>query len=239
MGDALFILTGGEERGKALRAAADRLAEHAQELAELNARETGKPVEESLGGVMAGVGTLHQYAELGPVHRGHSLRGSVLAADYTVAEPRGVVVALTPWNDPVAVAAGLLGAAIGIVLGLIGANIVAAMSPLPAAIAPVWIVASIIMGGGVGIACPCRYRVATERTVLHRRGKGNPLGGKRRRCGRHLRFCPRAARNFGHAAQKPAWRSAARPPSCSRPFTRRPSTPPTSSATPCPAAPTR
>jgi acyl-CoA reductase-like NAD-dependent aldehyde dehydrogenase len=104
--------TAPEERGKALRAAADRLAEHAQELAELNARETGKPVEESLGGVMAGVGTLHQYAEIGPVHRGHSLRGSVLAADYTVAEPRGVVVALTPWNDPVAVAAGLLGAAV-------------------------------------------------------------------------------------------------------------------------------
>ncbi|MFW3385637.1 UNVERIFIED_CONTAM: aldehyde dehydrogenase family protein [Kocuria sp. CPCC 205274] len=104
--------TAPEERGQALRAAADRLAAHARELAELNARETGKPVEESLGGVMAGVGTLHQYAELGPVHRGHSLRGSVLAADYTVAEPRGVVVALTPWNDPVAVAAGLLGAAV-------------------------------------------------------------------------------------------------------------------------------
>ncbi|WP_298591043.1 aldehyde dehydrogenase [uncultured Kocuria sp.] len=104
--------TAPAERGEALRAAADRLAEHAQELAELNARETGKPVEESLGGVLAGVGTLHQYAELGPVHRGHSLRGSVLAADYTVAEPRGVVVALTPWNDPVAVAAGLLGAAV-------------------------------------------------------------------------------------------------------------------------------
>ncbi|HEX6694445.1 MAG TPA: ABC transporter permease [Longimicrobiales bacterium] len=45
----------------------------------------------------------------------------------------------------------LLGAAIGIVLGLIGANIVAAVSPLPAAIAPVWMAASIIMGGGVGI----------------------------------------------------------------------------------------
>lgn len=104
--------TAPEERGRILRAAADRLAEHAQELAELNARETGKPVDEALGGVQAGVGTLHQYAELGPVHRGHSLRGGVLAADWTVAEPRGVVVALTPWNDPVAVAAGLLGAAI-------------------------------------------------------------------------------------------------------------------------------
>ncbi|MGX5359671.1 aldehyde dehydrogenase family protein [Kocuria sp. KH4] len=104
--------TAPEQRGRALRAAADRLAEHARELAELNTRETGKPFEEALGGVEAGIGTLYQYAELGPVHRGRSLRGDVLASDYTVAEPRGVVVALTPWNDPVAVAAGLLGAAL-------------------------------------------------------------------------------------------------------------------------------
>ncbi len=33
-------------------------------------------------------------------------------ADYTVAEPRGVAVLLTPWNDPVAVACGLIGAAL-------------------------------------------------------------------------------------------------------------------------------
>lgn len=104
--------TSPEERGRILRAAADALAGHAGELAELNTRETGKLPEEALGGVHAGVGTLHQYAELGPVHRGHSLRGHVLAGDWTVAEPRGVVAALTPWNDPVAVAAGLLGAAI-------------------------------------------------------------------------------------------------------------------------------
>jgi betaine-aldehyde dehydrogenase len=104
--------TSPEDRGRALRSAADTLAEHAGELARLNTRETGKLPDEALGGVMAGVGTLHQYAQLGPVHRGHSLRGSALAADWTIAEPRGVVAAITPWNDPVAVAAGLLGAAI-------------------------------------------------------------------------------------------------------------------------------
>lgn len=104
--------TSPEDRGRALRAAADALAGHARELAELNTRETGKLPQEALGGVEAGVGTLHQYAELGPVHRGLSLRGSALATDYTMAEPRGVVAALTPWNDPVAVAAGLLGAAL-------------------------------------------------------------------------------------------------------------------------------
>ncbi|WP_421015729.1 aldehyde dehydrogenase family protein, partial [Glutamicibacter creatinolyticus] len=56
--------------------------------------------------------TLRQYAELGPVHRGHSLCGDQLATNYTVSEPRGVALLLTPWNDPVAVAAGLIGAAL-------------------------------------------------------------------------------------------------------------------------------
>ena len=99
-------------RGTALRAAAAALAGHAEELARLNTRETGKPYADALGGVQAGISTLEQYAELGPVHRGRSLRGGMLAADYTVIEPRGVAVLLTPWNDPVAVAAGLLGAAL-------------------------------------------------------------------------------------------------------------------------------
>ncbi|MBP3035617.1 aldehyde dehydrogenase family protein [Arthrobacter sp. zg-ZUI100] len=100
------------DRGKALRSAAAALAARAGEVAALNHRETGKPLPEALGGVAAGVATLEQYAELGPLHRGHSLRGAVLAADYTVIGPRGVAVLLTPWNDPVAVAAGLIGAAL-------------------------------------------------------------------------------------------------------------------------------
>lgn len=100
------------ERGSALRAAAKALEAAAQELAGLNAGETGRPVDEALAGIGAAVSTLEQYAELGPLHRGHSLRGNPLASDYTVAEPRGVAVLLTPWNDPVAVACGLIGAAL-------------------------------------------------------------------------------------------------------------------------------
>lgn len=107
-----WAATPSAERGKLLRAAAAALNEAAAELAEINARETGRPAEEALAGVAAGVSTLEQYAELGPVHRGHSLCGNVLAADYTVAEPRGVAVLLTPWNDPVAVSCGLIGAAL-------------------------------------------------------------------------------------------------------------------------------
>lgn len=107
-----WAATAPADRGAALRRAADALRGGARELAELNTRETGKPLGDSLGGIEAAISTLEQYAELGPVHRGLSLRGAVTATDYTVAEARGVAVLLTPWNDPVAVAAGLIGAAL-------------------------------------------------------------------------------------------------------------------------------
>ncbi|MFD5826491.1 aldehyde dehydrogenase family protein [Lentzea sp. NPDC060358] len=102
--------TPAADRGAALRAAAASLRSRASDLATVVETETGRPVASAREGVLAGVSTLEQYAELGPVHRGRSLLGS--AVDFTVPEPRGVVVALTPWNDPVAVACGLLGAAL-------------------------------------------------------------------------------------------------------------------------------
>jgi betaine-aldehyde dehydrogenase len=104
--------TAAGERAQRLHAAAAELRERAHELAKLNETETGRPFAEAMEGVLAGAGTLTQYAELGPVHRGRSLLGDWSAADLMVPEPRGVVVALTPWNDPVAVACGLLGAAL-------------------------------------------------------------------------------------------------------------------------------
>ncbi|MGK8525194.1 aldehyde dehydrogenase family protein [Nocardia asteroides] len=104
--------TPATERAAALRAAAALLRERADELAALNCAETGRPRSEGKEGVFAGAATLEQYAELGPVHRGKSLQGNTDATDLMVWEPRGVVVALTPWNDPVAVSCGLLGAAL-------------------------------------------------------------------------------------------------------------------------------
>jgi acyl-CoA reductase-like NAD-dependent aldehyde dehydrogenase len=104
--------TSPAERGELLHAAAAAVRLAADDLAMRNYRETGKPLEDAVGGVLAGVHTLRQYAELGPVHRGRSLLGNWSATDFVVPEPRGVVLALTPWNDPVAVACGLLGAAL-------------------------------------------------------------------------------------------------------------------------------
>jgi acyl-CoA reductase-like NAD-dependent aldehyde dehydrogenase len=104
--------TPAADRAAALSAAAGAVRAAADELAGLNERETGKLIDDARGGVEAGAGTLVQYAELGPLHRGRSLHGGWSATDLMIPEPRGVVAVLTPWNDPVAVAAGLLGAAL-------------------------------------------------------------------------------------------------------------------------------
>ncbi|GAB3734103.1 aldehyde dehydrogenase family protein [Amycolatopsis oliviviridis] len=107
-----WAATPAAERGAAIKDAARGLRERVGELAALLEGETGKLRAEAEESVLAGVGTLEQYAELGPVHRGRSLLGNPGATDLMVPEPRGVVVALTPWNDPIAVACGLLGAAL-------------------------------------------------------------------------------------------------------------------------------
>ncbi|WP_436535614.1 aldehyde dehydrogenase family protein [Actinoplanes sp. HUAS TT8] len=99
-------------RGAALHAAANAVEAAAGELAELIHAEMGKPVGDARDSVLAGVGTLRQYAELGPVHRGRTLAGDDEAIDLMAYGPRGVVAVITPWNDPVAVACGLLGAAL-------------------------------------------------------------------------------------------------------------------------------
>lgn len=104
--------TPAAERAGLVRDAAGALRGVAEELARLNETETGRPHDDGLGGVLAAAGTLEQYAELGPVHRGRSLQGSWSATDLMIPEPRGVAAVVTPWNDPVAVAAGLLGAAL-------------------------------------------------------------------------------------------------------------------------------
>src|SRR3954447_2757437 len=98
------------ERAAPPKPAAGRAAEHAGALAELVSRENGRPVDESRGGVDAGIGAIEQYAELGPLHRGRSLNGAWGATDLMIHEPRGVAALLVPWNDPIAIAGGQLGA---------------------------------------------------------------------------------------------------------------------------------
>jgi len=104
--------TPAADRGAALRAAAAAVEAAAGDLAETMSAEMGKPVADARDSITAGVGTLRQYAELGPVHRGRMLAGADEAVDLMAYQPRGVVAVITPWNDPVAISCGLLGAAL-------------------------------------------------------------------------------------------------------------------------------
>jgi succinate-semialdehyde dehydrogenase/glutarate-semialdehyde dehydrogenase len=104
--------TSPADRAARVHAAAQRLRECADELTALTTSEMGRPTELARGGVDAGVSTMEQYAELGPLHRGRSLQGGWDAVDLMVPQARGVVAVCTPWNDPVAVPAGLLAAAL-------------------------------------------------------------------------------------------------------------------------------
>lgn len=107
-----WAATSPADRAQALRRAADAVEVVAEELAQATTAEMGKPLADARGGVAAGIGTLRQYAELGPVRGGRTLLGGWHAVDAMVPQPRGVVAVITPWNDPVAVACGLLGAAL-------------------------------------------------------------------------------------------------------------------------------
>ncbi|MEU7572599.1 aldehyde dehydrogenase family protein [Micromonospora sp. NPDC049240] len=109
---AEWAATAPAERAAALHRAADAVEAAADELAEATTAEMGKPLDDARGGVAAGVGTLRQYAELAPLRGGRTLHGGHAAVDFMAPEPRGVVAAITPWNDPVAVSCGLLGAAL-------------------------------------------------------------------------------------------------------------------------------
>lgn len=100
------------DRAAQLKAGARALRERIDEIAELQSREGGKPLDDSRGGVEAGIGAIEQYAELGPLHRGVRLQGGWAAGDEMVHEPRGVVALLVPWNDPVAIALQGIGAAL-------------------------------------------------------------------------------------------------------------------------------
>src|SRR5690606_4819866 len=102
--------TAPAERAALVRQAAARLSACRAEVARLQTREGGKPVADSLGGGDAAISTMEQYAGLGPLHRGRSLQGGWSATDLMVPGPRGVAAVIVPWNDPVAVAGGLLAA---------------------------------------------------------------------------------------------------------------------------------
>ena len=95
---------GGVARGNLLYQAAAELERHVDELAELAAREMGKPIGEARGEALRAVGILRYYAG-----EGFRPTGDVIPASnphvlqYTAREPLGAVGLITPWNFPLAI----------------------------------------------------------------------------------------------------------------------------------------
>jgi acyl-CoA reductase-like NAD-dependent aldehyde dehydrogenase len=98
------------DRAAALKAGARRLRAALDDLALLQTRENGKPLDDSRGGVEAGIGAIEQYAELGPLHRGRALQGAWDSTDWMARVSRGVAALCLPWNDPVALAGAQIAA---------------------------------------------------------------------------------------------------------------------------------
>ena len=95
----------GTERGRILRRAADILRARNKELAELETRDTGKPIQEtSVVDVISGADCFEYYAGVAPTLSGEHLDLGTQAFGYTRREPLGVVAGIGAWNYPLQIA---------------------------------------------------------------------------------------------------------------------------------------
>ena len=99
------------DRARLLRRLADSVADHAEELAQLETANVGKPIASSRGEVGAVADVFHYYAGCVDKHVGETIpvaRGIAM----TFHEPLGVVGLITPWNFPLLIASWKLGPAL-------------------------------------------------------------------------------------------------------------------------------
>jgi betaine-aldehyde dehydrogenase len=95
----------GAERGRILQRAARLLRERNDELAELETRNTGKPIQETRAvDVLSGAECLEYYAGLAAGIAGEHLDLGAGAFGYTRREPLGVVAGIGAWNYPLQIA---------------------------------------------------------------------------------------------------------------------------------------
>jgi betaine-aldehyde dehydrogenase len=95
----------GIERGRILHRAADLLRKRNDELAELETRDTGRPIQETrVVDVVSGADCLEYYAGLAASLAGEHLDLGPAAFGYTRREPLGVVAGIGAWNYPLQIA---------------------------------------------------------------------------------------------------------------------------------------
>jgi acyl-CoA reductase-like NAD-dependent aldehyde dehydrogenase len=101
------------ERERLLRKVADLLQDNVEQLAQLEAADTGKPYRKALGEAQGAPELFHFAAGYPTKQMGsHVPLANPYQLCYTIREPVGVVAAITPWNYPLALAATKLSAAL-------------------------------------------------------------------------------------------------------------------------------
>jgi betaine-aldehyde dehydrogenase len=99
------------DRARLLRRVADAVADHRDELAQIEARNAGKPIGDARGEMDMVAETLGYYAGAPERLLGDSIPVSGGQA-WTVREPLGVVGLIVPWNFPLVIAGWKLGPAL-------------------------------------------------------------------------------------------------------------------------------
>jgi betaine-aldehyde dehydrogenase len=95
----------GTERGRILHRAAEILRSRNAELAELETRDTGKPIQETnVVDVVSGADCFEYFAGVAPTIAGEHLDLGAAAFGYTRREPIGVVAGIGAWNYPLQIA---------------------------------------------------------------------------------------------------------------------------------------
>ena len=105
-----WAATPGPERGERLRTLARALREHREELARLDALNSGNVIAGMRRDVEWAAESLEYFAGIIPEIKGEVLPTDASALSYTIREPFGVVAKINPYNHPIRFAAEKLAA---------------------------------------------------------------------------------------------------------------------------------
>ncbi len=100
------------KRGRTLAKFADLIKTHAEELAQIESRNTGKPITGARGEIIGSSLVFDYYAGAANKVFGQTIPVSKPGIDMTLREPIGVVGLIVPWNFPLLMASWKLGPAL-------------------------------------------------------------------------------------------------------------------------------
>jgi betaine-aldehyde dehydrogenase len=104
-GQAVWAAMSGAQRARILRRTADILRSRNRELAELETRDTGKPIQETLVvDVASGADCFEYFAGVAQSLSGEHIDLGPQAFGYTRREPLGIVAGIGAWNYPLQIA---------------------------------------------------------------------------------------------------------------------------------------